>query len=88
MYSARFIMQAANHYANLPAFDSFMNSVAEGDIVNHIGLGLQGGAHTILQRAGGATNVLKRLGMQAYATHLGVNHTTGEARLAETLSSA
>jgi len=88
MYSARFIMQAANHYSSLPAFDSFMQSVADGDIKNHIGVGTKGGAHTILQRAGGSAKVLKRLGMQAYATHLGVSHSTREAKLAETLSSA
>lgn len=80
-------MQAANHYSNLPAFDSFMRAVADGDPL-HLGVGLKGGCYAILQRAGGTETVLKRLGMASYATHLGVKFDTNEARLAESLSSA
>lgn len=81
-------MQCANHYATMPGFDAFMKFVSQGDEELHLGVGIEGGAYAIFQSAGGVKTVLKRLDMQSYATHLGVNHSSGEAKLAEALSSA
>lgn len=88
MYSARYIMQVANHYASLPGFNEFCKWVSEGDKELHIGVGIKGGCYAIFQRAGGVPVVLKRLGMTSYATHLGVEHSESEAKLAQSLSSA
>lgn len=65
-----------------------MKFASEGDLELHLGVGIKGGAYSILQRAGGVDTVLKRLDMTSYATHLGVEHGGGEAKLADSLSSA
>lgn len=87
MYSARWLMQAANHYSNLEGFDQFMKFVANGDEMYHLGVGTKGGALGILQMAGGSTKVIKRLGYTQYTTHLGVDVNKGQAKLLS-LSSA
>lgn len=80
-------MQAANHYANLEGFNQFMEFISKGDKELHLGVGLKGGAMSILQMAGGTEKVIKRLGYTQYTTHLGVNVSKGEAKVLPDLSS-
>lgn len=81
-------MQTSNHYSSLPGFNEFCKYVSDGDKELHIGVGIEGGCYAIFQRAGGVPVVLKRLGMTSYATHLGVEHSESEAKLAQSLSAA
>nr|AWV66963.1 RdRp [Limbe picobirna-like virus] len=87
MYSASWMMQAANHYANLEGFNQFMEFISKGDKELHLGVGLKGGAMSILQMAGGTEKVIKSLGYTQYTTHLGVNVSKGEAKVLPDLSS-
>lgn len=69
-------MQAANHYETLPGFDTFMKFMVNGDVDYRMGLSLRDPAD-IFKIAGGATKVIARLGLEQYATHLGVTHKNG-----------
>lgn len=87
MYSARWLMQLANHYETLPGFSEMMSFCANGDTEYGLGLKLKGGPKAIFQMAGGESTVIKRLGLQSYSTHLALDTSEQEAKLDSTLSS-
>lgn len=67
-------MQAANHYEELPGFDTFMRFIVNGDSKYHLGLTEVSKPEDIFVLAGGVKKAIDRLGLKAYATHLGVTH--------------
>lgn len=87
MYTARWIMQAANHYENLPGFNEFMEFCVKGDAELGLGSKVKGGAKAVFQMAGGEEKVIKRLGYTSYTTHLGVTVKDSKSTLNSTLSS-